>query len=150
MARPTDLDDASARRATALLEEQRTAYAALLEALPADDSSLPIELDRARAAALAAGRILQSMAITPAALAALGARLRRGDCLGANADALRALWAQVAGQADEAGARYDRLIESLRADQALTLAELRELGVGTTSGYRGSADFCAILVDRSG
>lgn len=150
MIRPIDLDDASARRSTALLAEQRAIYSALLELLKLDDSVLSIDPERVRATALAAGRLLQSLASGSPAVAALATRLRKPDCRGPKADEVRARWTDAGAMATEAGACYDRLIESLRADQSRTLGELRELGHGTAAGYGGSADFCALLVDRSG
>jgi hypothetical protein len=142
-----DLDDASARRSTALIAEQRAAYSALLAL---HDSGVPIDPERSRATALAAGRLLQSLASASPAVAALASRLRSPDCRGPKADAVRKMWTEVGAMATQAGAWYDRLIESLRADQGRTVEELRELGHGSAAGYGGSADLCALLVDRSG
>jgi hypothetical protein len=148
--RSTDLDDTSNRRSTALLAEQRAGYSALLELLTLHDSGLSIDPDRSRATALAAGRLLQSLASGSASLAALAALLRTQDCRGPKADAVRAMWTEVGAMAAETRVRYARLIELLRADQSRTVGELRQLGQGATAGYGGTADFCALLVDRSG
>jgi hypothetical protein len=148
--RSTDLDDTSARRSTALLAEQRAAYSALLELLTLHDSGSSIDPDRSRATALAAGRLLQSLASRSSSLAALAVLLRKPDCRGPKADAVRAMWTEVGAMAAQTGVSYQRLIDALRADQSRTVGELRELGQGTTAGYGGSADFCALLVDRSG
>jgi hypothetical protein len=145
----TDLDVATTRQSTALLAEHRTAYTALLDLLRLHESGVSIDPERSRATALAGGRLLQSLATTSPALASLANRLRRADCRGPKADAVRALWTEVGAKAAEAGACYNRLIQTLRADQGRTLGELRELGQGATPGYGRSADFCALLVDRS-
>jgi hypothetical protein len=145
-----DLDDASAHPAIALLAEQRAAYSALLELLELQESGSSIDPGRSRATALAAGRLLQSLATGSPALTTLATRLRKPDRRGPKADAVRAMWTEVGAMAAEAAARYDRLLESMRADQGRTLAEMRELGQGTTGGYGASADFCALLVDRTG
>jgi hypothetical protein len=129
----------------------RAAYAELLEGLQAEESPrAPIEPDQLEQLAASTGRLLQPLAEQSAALSALAGRLRRPACVGPRADATRSLLAEVGAQAAAAGARIDRLIATLHADQRRTLEEVNALERGTPAAYQAPATGSPLLVDRIG
>jgi hypothetical protein len=146
-----DLEESVAREATGLLIRQGAAYAELLGKLQVEESAEPsVEPDRIQHLATITGRLLHPLAEQTAALSALASRLRRPGCAGPRTDATRSLFVGVAAQVAEAGARFDRLIVTLRADQRRTLAEVNTLERDTPPAYQSPATGSALLVDRTG
>jgi hypothetical protein len=146
-----DLEESKAHEATGLLIAQRAAYGELLEELRVEESAEhAARPERLQRLATTAERLLQPLAAQTAALSALARRLRRPGCTGPRADLTRGLLAEVGVLAADAGARFDRLIVTLRADQRRTLAEANTLERDTPPAYQSLATGSALLVDRTG